>query len=316
MTGRIQPSRPADLPEDFRVDAAENEGMPPAPEPDTGARPDPARDWRAHAGAGGRTEKARPPTRLIARMSILAGLVASLAFPVLAQDGSGALPDNALARSQGGGWDCDVGYRVDGAACREIEIPENAFATGLQYGTGWACRRGYEEVFGVSCKVIPVPPNAFLRSSGFDWQCDRGFRPERESCVPVAVPENAYLSDERFGSGWTCNRGFTGDADRCVPIAVPENGYLTNADYGDAWACERGFVAVDDRCEPVAMPANAFLDPQGYGPGWRCERGFEQVGDACLLIDLPENAHLDHSGNGWSCDNGFQLSDGACILGR
>jgi hypothetical protein len=316
MTERVQPAHSTDSLEEFHVDAAENEGMPPVAEPRNRARPDRAQGRRAASGTGGRTTKTRPSPRLIARMSILAGLVASLAFPALAQDGRGALPDNALARGQGGGWDCDVGYRVDGTTCREIEIPENAYATGREYGTGWACRRGYEEVFGVSCKVIPVPPNAFLRSSGFDWQCDRGFRPERDSCVPVTVPENAYLSDERLGSGWTCNRGFIEDADRCVPIAVPENGYLTNADYGDAWACERGFAAVDDRCEAVAVPANAFLDPQGYGPGWRCERGFEPAGDACLRIDLPENAHLDHSGNKWSCDNGFQPSDGACVLGR
>jgi hypothetical protein len=122
-----------------------------------------------------------------------------------------------------------------------------------------------------------VPENAFLRSSGYDWQCDRGYRQDRETCVPIVLPDNAYLTDDTSGSGWTCERGFTARSGDCVPIAVPENGYLTNADYGDEWACERGFFEIDGRCDPVALPANAFLDPASYGPGWRCERGFETV---------------------------------------
>jgi hypothetical protein len=123
-------------------------------------------------------------------------------------------------------------------------------------------------------RAILVPDNAFLRSSGYDWQCDRGYRQDRETCVPIVLPDNAYLTDDTSGSGWACDRGFTARSGACVPIAVPENGYLTNADYGDEWACERGFFEIDGRCDPVALPANAFLDQDSYGPGWRCERGF------------------------------------------
>lgn len=331
MTWRIQ-TRP--LP-DFAVDAAENEGMP-VPDVDNRAERGPrhgrmigtlrlrhvksrtvSRPHRADPAVtmtGRRTPKSRPQSRPITRMIMLAGALASLAFPALAQDGTGAVPDNAAARGQGAGWDCDIGFRADGATCREIAVPENAFATGLPYGTGWTCRRGYTEVDRTSCDPIPVPPDAFLQSSGRDWQCDRGFRRAEETCVPIVLPPHAYLSEEWSGPGWACDRGFSAEADRCVPIAVPENGYLTNANYGDAWACERGFREIDGRCEPVTVPANAFLDPKTYGPGWRCERGFEPVGNTCIAIDLPENSHLDHSGNRWSCDNGFQPSGGACTL--
>lgn len=334
MTDSTRPT----LPQDFPIQVAENEGMPPGPD-SIGFSP-PLAPTRRVTGTltlglsktrtatdGLRSAKEmpmrqeevptrRPLARLIARITVAAGVIASMAFPVLAQDGTGPLPQNAQSRSYGGGWDCDLGYRVEGAECLALEIPENAYATGRSYGSGWACRRGYEETGGTFCEAIPVPENAFLRSSGYDWHCDRGYRQDRETCVPILLPDNAYLSDDTSGSGWTCERGFTARSGTCVPIAVPENGYLTNADYGDEWACERGFVEIDGRCDPFALPANAFLDTAPYGPGWRCERGFETVDTACVEIDLPANAHLDRSGNTWRCDRGFQLADGACVLGR
>ena len=89
-----------------------------------------------------------PLARLIARTAVIAVAIASFAFPVLAQDGTGPMPENAEPRSYGSGWVCNLGYRVEGAECVALEIPENAYATGLSYGSGWACRRGYEEAGG------------------------------------------------------------------------------------------------------------------------------------------------------------------------
>lgn len=257
-----------------------------------------------------------PLTRVIFALAVAAGMIASIAFPTFAQDGTSAVPENAHTKSYGGGWDCDLGYRVEGAECVVLDIPENAYATGRSHGTGWACHRGYEEVGGISCNPIPVPANAFLRSSGHDWQCDRGYRKARDTCVPVVLPEHAYLTEETSGSGWACDRGYTEDAGICLSIDVPENAYLTNSSYGAPWACERGFVEIDGRCDTLVIPANAFLDPGSYGPGWRCERGYEPRGGACVVIDLPDNAHLDRSGNRWRCDPSFRLSGGACVLGR
>lgn len=334
MTGSARPR----VPQEFPLQVAENEGMPSgslsrdAPLPAaptrrlTGTLTLGLSKTRLTAeGLRSASEKQshlqekptrHPRARLFQRMAALAGVIAFVAFPLLAQDGTGPTPENAQTRNYGGGWDCQLGYRVDGEGCVAIDVPENAYATGRSYGLGWACRRGYEEVGGVSCEAIPVPENAFLRSSGFDWECDRGYRQDRETCVPIVLPEGAYLTGDPSGSGWACDRGFTARDGACVPIAVPANGYLANSDYGAEWACERGFVEFGGRCDPVPLPANAYLDQESYGPGWRCERGFEAVDGTCVAIDLPANAHLDRSGNRWRCDRSFQLSDGECVLGR
>lgn len=165
-----------------------------------------------------------PLARLIARMAVVAGMIAFMAFPVFAQDGTGPTPQNAQARSYGGGWVCDLGFRVEGAECLALEIPENAYPTGRSYGTGWECDRGYDEVDGTSCNPIPVPANAFLRSSGYDWQCERGYRQERDTCVSIVLPEHAYLTEDTSGARWARDRGLTAHAETCLPIAVPENG--------------------------------------------------------------------------------------------
>ncbi|MGQ3486323.1 hypothetical protein [uncultured Roseovarius sp.] len=334
MTGSAHPTAPPD----FAIEVAENEGMPPEPgfkgsSPSiapirqvtgtltlglskTRAAIDGLRSAKEIPMRHYREPTILPLSRLIARMAAVAGVMASMAFPVFAQDGTGPLPQNAQSRSYSRGWDCDLGYRVEGAECLALDIPENAYATGRSYGSGWACRRGFEEIGGTACRPMPVPDNAFLRSFGYDWQCDRGYRQERETCVPIVLPDNAYLTEGTSGTGWTCDRGYAAVAQTCLPISVPENAYLTNKNYGDSWACDRGFAKVGDRCDTIVVPANAFLDQASYGPGWRCARGYESLSGACVAIDLPENAHLDRSGNTWRCDSGFQLADGECVLGR
>ncbi len=329
MTGGAHPT----VPQDFVIHVAENEGMPSRTN-SKGARPPPAPTRRLtgtltlglsrkvaetdlHQSAKEQAALKHPLAKLIAKTAVIAGVIASFAFPVLAQDGTGPMPLNAQARSYGGGWVCDLGFRVEGTECLALDIPEHAYPTGRSYGMGWECDRGYEKVNRTSCNSIPVPANAFLQSSGYDWQCERGFRREDRACLAIFLPERAYLTEDGWrGKGWACDRGFAAIAEKCMPIAVPENAYLTNADYGAAWACERGFVKTDDRCDAISMPANAFLDHAPYGSGWRCERGYEPMDGACVAIDLPENAHLDRSGNRWSCNRSFRLSDGMCNLGR
>ena len=189
------------VPQDFSIQVAENEGMPSRPNSKASLTPV-ARTRRltgtltlelskTPAATGGiwsakeQAEMRHPLARLIARTAAIAGVIASLAFPVLAQDGTGPMPENAQPRSYGSGWVCDLGYRVEGNECLALDIPEHAYPTGRSYGTGWECDRGYEEVGGTSCNPIPVPANAFLRSYGDDWQCERGFRQERDGCVSI-----------------------------------------------------------------------------------------------------------------------------------
>ncbi len=257
-----------------------------------------------------------PLARLIAKTGCIVAALGALAGPAIAQDGTGPVPPNAQLRSYGGGWDCNLGYRIDGTVCSQVDVPENAYPTGRSYGKGWKCRRGYQETGGATCEPIYVPDNAFLRSAGHSWQCERGYRPERDACVLIELPENAYLIDDTWGDGWACDRGFVAEAGKCMPIEVPENAFLTNTDYGPSWACERGFLEAAGRCEAVLLPENAYLDVDSYGPGWRCARGYTARYDECIAIELPENAHLDWSGNRWLCDENFKLTDGKCVLGR
>lgn len=327
------------IPQDFAVLVSKKKGLPSRPKP-RGSAPPAARiggvartpgplALRARTATGGNLsaneetlmKHTKKPTRhlvarLMARMALLAGMIASFTFPVLAQDRPGPAPENAQPRSYGDGWVCDIGYRVEGNACLALVIPEHAHPTGQTYGTGWECSRGFEESGGTSCTAIPVPANAFLRSSGYGWQCERGFREERDACVPIVLPEHAYLTDDNTETGWTCDRSYEPFEGNCRPIAVPANAYLTNAAYGDAWACERGFLKIEERCNAIVVPANAFFAEASYGPGWTCERGYQPLNGYCVAIDLPVNAHIDHSGNRWSCNRGFQQSDETCILGQ
>ena len=121
----------------------------------TPARPSPLSGISDAGSSEARPAGPRTGTRRMARWSgrvtLLAGLMAALAFPVMAQDGTGPMPLNAQVRSYGTGWICNLGYRVDGADCVALDIPERAYPTGRSYGSGWECDRGYEQVSGISC---------------------------------------------------------------------------------------------------------------------------------------------------------------------
>lgn len=47
--------------------------------------------------------------------------------------------------------------------------------------------RGFR-VAGAACARVEVPAHAYLRDSGNEWECERGFARGANSCVPVIVP--------------------------------------------------------------------------------------------------------------------------------
>lgn len=181
----------------------------------------------------------------VAGVLAMACIVANFSGPVAAQDGSGAVPDDATARRYGSGWDCDVGFQVKAGACIRTEIPENAFATGKSYGSGWACRRGYEEDGG-ACRAIPIPENAYLHYSGYGWQCERGYRKVHAACVLIELPENAFLTEEPSETGWRCERGYEARNGGCAQINLPENAHLDRS--GNAWRCDQSFQLANGQC--------------------------------------------------------------------
>ncbi|WP_422063322.1 hypothetical protein [Shimia sp.] len=231
-------------------------------------------------------------------------------MPVLAQ----AIPENASAKKYSDGWECDLGYRLNGEICVSVEVPENAYATNHRYGLGWDCLRGFRREDRKTCVAVRVPDGGFLDPSGERWQCLRGFIKVDDTCQEVVVPENAYLIDATYGSDWDCERGFEKEGDLCNAIAVPINGYLNGSRHGQPWTCERGFFQKGSLCEEVVVPDFAFFDDATYGVGWKCQRGYRVHNGGCEVIDVPENAHLDRTGNHWECNRNFQNSKGLCVL--
>jgi len=112
MTDSTRPT----LPQDFPIEVAENEGMPPGPgfkgssPPNapirrvtgtltlglskTRAATDCLRSAKEVPMRQNEVPPTRPLARLLARTTVAAGVIASMAFPVFAQDGTGSLPDN------------------------------------------------------------------------------------------------------------------------------------------------------------------------------------------------------------------------------
>lgn len=325
MTGRTPPA----VPQDFPIQAAENEGMPPRQHSDSSfpavvparrligtltlgsskSRPTTKGFW-SEKGA----PKRRPLARSCSRLAIVAGLVASLAFPAFAQDATAPMPAHAQPKSYGEGWDCDRGYRREADKCLAVIVPENAFATNRTYGAGWECLHGFRQVDDAVCLKVVVPDGGYLDPSGKSWSCHRGYMEADDLCEKVVLPPNAYFSQNVYRSVWLCDRGYKVEGETCVEIAVPENAFLNGSSYGRPWTCERGFRENGDECKRVAVPENAFFDDKSYGPGWSCERGFAASNDGCTVIDLPDNAHLDRSGNRWRCHDNFQRSQGRCLL--
>ena len=182
------------------IQAAQPEGQREAPEPLVANRPE---------GRSG------PAPKLLQCGSIcaLVFLVSLLAAPRVASaqaDLEGA-PMNSHAKRNGGGWECDWGYRNVDQSCVAVQVPANAH---LDYsGDGWECSRGFHEV-NDACVVVEVPANPFLNSRGSGWECDRGYAKNGGTCLPLVVPLNAHIGYS--GNDWSCNPGYQRQGTSCT----------------------------------------------------------------------------------------------------
>jgi len=138
----------------------------------------------------------------------------------------------------------------------------------------------------------------------------------RDGCAAIAVPKNAFLNDQSYGSGWDCARGYRKTADACEAIILPENSYLDPTSSATGWSCARGYRATATACELVKIPNQAYFAETSHGQSWKCERGYRSTENQCEKIVLPENGHLDYSGNDWDCDPPFARRGQACMLLR
>ncbi len=66
------------------------------------------------------------------------------------------------------------------AQAGSVELPDNALAKG--YGSGWECERGYRAVNN-ACVTVNVAESAHLDSSGNDWECNRPYRKKQGKCA-------------------------------------------------------------------------------------------------------------------------------------
>ncbi len=127
------------------------------------------------------------------------------------------LPDNAYLsdNAYGPAWLCDRGYRVAGDECAAIRIPENGFLNTSSYGLPWSCERGFFEQDG-RCAAVQVPENGYFHEAayGAGWKCDRGYAVSGNLCIAIDLPENAHL--DRSGNRWECHKGFKQSKDTCV----------------------------------------------------------------------------------------------------
>lgn len=234
-----------------------------------------------------------------------------LALPGFAQSD---IPDNASKKSFGSGWECNLGFRVDDQSCAAITVPKNAFATNQTYGTGWECLHGFIENQEAACIEVAIPDGGYLDATGERWRCSRGYRKMDDTCQQIVLPENAFLTDETYGSDWACARGFKAEDETCLAIQVPENAFLNSASYGTPWTCKRGYLENGDLCEIVTVPENAYFYDASYGNRWKCKRGFSASDSRCDPIELPANAHLNRSGNGWDCHKSFRRKRNTCAM--
>jgi hypothetical protein len=198
-----------------------------------------------------------------------------------------------------------------------VVVPDNAYANGFSFGTGWECSFGYDDKDAI-CIAIDVPDNGYLNSRGNGWKCDRGYHLAgfaSKECSEIKVPANAYLAESSSQSGWACNRGFKATRDACERILIPANAYPTNSSNGSGWECERGYRAMGESCVAISIPENAYLSERSYGPGWQCARGYYTAdAKACRKLDVPEFAHLDNSGNSWECNRPYKQRGEACVI--
>lgn len=116
-------------------------------------------------------------------------LSASLLFsPSAFGQATPPVPANAEASRYGSGWECNRGFRRQGASCLAVVAPDHAFLTNESYGKGWECHYGFAEKAN-RCLAVQVPAYAYLDPYyGDRWQCMRGHRRNDTGCEHIRCP--------------------------------------------------------------------------------------------------------------------------------
>jgi hypothetical protein len=243
-------------------------------------------------------------------------MIAFLAFPVLAQDGTGPMPENAEARNYGGGWNCALGYRVAGEECVAIDIPENAYATGRSYGSGWACRRGYEEAGGTSCERSRCPrmrscdPPAMTGSAIADT--GRIARPAFQSSC-LTTPISPTTPQAPVGPANAVSRPVPAPAFRLRFPRTAISPMRTTVTNGPAKGASSKSMAV---AIPWRFPRTPFWTRRPTGRDGAVSGDLRPSTPPVSRSTFRQTRISIDPETRWRCDRGFQLADGECVLGR
>ena len=110
-----------------------------------------------------------------------AGMLVAVLDLSLANTAS-AIPPNATAVDSGVGWRCNTGYQRAGSGCRRT-VAKPGTGSGSQ--GSYTCLPGQQRIGG-ECRQIQVPDNAYR--SGVDWACDAGYYRSGGRCQKLDTP--------------------------------------------------------------------------------------------------------------------------------
>ena len=130
----------------------------------------------------------------------------------------------------------------------------------------------------MSCLLVGMRRAATMDVAG---TAGTAFEKMTDIAYPCRFLQTATCQKARPRSAWDCDRGFLPTDDTCVGIAVPENAFLSESSkYGDGWERKRGFEKSRDGCQPVIVPANAHL--RYDGASWECNKPFRERNGSCV----------------------------------
>ena len=199
---------------------------------------------------------------------------------------------------------CETGFKRNSLGiCEEIKAPQNAKLNSFK--DDFECDRGYKKnKNNWSCEEIKLPENGTLTVAGNDWTCISQYRRVGDKCEKVHLPENAKFFIQ--GSDWYCNSGYERQDNKCIKLEVPSNAHISYS--GNDWECNKGFKESEDNksCLEVKVPNDA---QSNYIGTFTCNSGYKRVGDKCEKQPHIENGYFYTTGSDFYCAKGFKKNE-------
>ena len=117
-----------------------------------------------------------------------------------------AIPPNSQAVNSGAGWKCNTGYQRAGGSCRRTVITPATPVTRSGATATQVCPPGSQRSGG-QCRKIQLPANAY--PSGVDWACSAGHYRSGGRCKKMDTPVTVTSPpvDDRCDGGYVVVNG-------------------------------------------------------------------------------------------------------------